>query len=82
MHVVTISFHSPKGAFLVWIHEGPSGAAEGVTELQEVPQCCEDPDAAGGVGVGQHLVRLVLRAVVAAPNLAVRQNIYHEIWKK
>ena len=49
-------------------------ALEGVTELWGVPQRAEYPEAAGRVGVGRHLVRLVLRAVVTAPHLGVAQE--------
>ena len=65
---------SPDGAFFVWIHERLSVALEGVTELWGVPQRAEYPEAAGRVGVGRHLVRLVLRAVVTAPHLGVAQE--------
>ena len=65
---------SPDGAFFVWIHERLSAALEGGTELRGVPQRAEHPEAAGRVGVGRHLVRLVLRAVVAAPHLGVAQE--------
>ena len=47
---------------------------EGGPKFWGVPQRGEDPEAAGRVGVGQHLVRLVLRAVVAAPHLGVAQE--------
>ena len=67
-------FNSPDGAFFVWIHERLSRTLEGVPKFRGVPQRGEDPEAAGRMGVGHHLVRLVLRAVVAAPHLGIAQE--------